>query len=181
MRRTLLASLCIATLATPRRAQRRPVVLTAAARASIDEFVNTVRDMAAWAIVTPSAHIPAGGIQDTSGNVESVVSPQNGGRITPDSVLVAFRRALGAAARKQKSRAIGLAYLVRQVPPGAKDSLDAVLVEVEHGSGYRADVLCPYTRNEFGEPVFGPSFMMPGTLREMPGARTASRSGRDRD
>lgn len=170
MRRFLLSCLCIAVFARPVESQRRaaanvaPVVTPPA---SIDAFVQTVRDMAAWAIVTPSAHIPVGGIQDSVGNIESVVTAQNGPPITPDSSLAAFRETLGTAARRRKVTAVGLAYLARRTPPGASALVDAVIVEVEHGGGYRADLLFPYTRNDFGEPVFGAAFTAPGTLHAL--------------
>jgi hypothetical protein len=173
MRRLLFGSLLMAASLQPLHAQRRgatPPLSSAAIKAQVDEFVTTVRDMAAWSVVTPAAHTPVGGIQDTTGNVESVVATQDI-RPVPDSVLVAFRHALGTAARKNKSRAIGLAYLVRRPLPGKAEAVDAVLVEVEHRSGYTADVLCPYTRNEFGEPVFGVSYHAVGSLRELAGKR----------
>lgn len=173
MRRLLIGSLLLAACTHPVQAQRRgaaPALTPAALKAQVDEFVVTVRDMAAWSVVTPAAHTPVGGMQDTTGNVESVVATQDI-RPVPDSVLVAFRHALGAAARKNKARAIGLAYLVRRPLPGKTEAVDAVLVEVEHRSGYAANVLCPYARNEFGEPVFGVSYTGAGTLRELVGKR----------
>ena len=169
MRRLLIGSLLLAACTFPLQAQRRgvtPPLSPAVIKAQVDEFVTTVRDMAAWSVVTAAAHTPVGGIQDTTGNVESVVASQDI-RPVPDSVLVAFRHALGTAARRNKSRAIGLAYLVRRPLPGKSDVVDAVLVEVEHRSGFSADVLCPYTRNEFGEPVFGTTYRQAGTLREL--------------
>ena len=170
MRRILLSCLCLAAFARPAESQRRATVGVApvvTAPAAIDAFVQAVRDMAAWAIVTPSAHIPVGGIQDSSGNVESVVTTKNGPPVTPDSILVTFRETLGTAARRRKVTAVGLAYLARRTPPGAHAPVDAVIVEVEHGGGYRADVLFPYTRNDFGEPVFGTAFTAPGTLHAL--------------
>lgn len=169
MRRLVIGGLFVAACSHPLQAQRRhgaALLPPAAIKGQVDEFVTTVRDMAAWSVVTPAAHTPVGGIQDSIGNVESVVATQDI-RPVPDSVLVAFRRALGAAARRNRARAIGLAYLVRRPLPGTPEVVDAVLVEVEHRSGYTADVLCPYTRNEFGEPVFGASYRAAGTLREL--------------
>ncbi|HYW50040.1 MAG TPA: hypothetical protein VE861_05505, partial [Gemmatimonadaceae bacterium] len=144
-----------------------PVTAAAASQAEIDEFVLTVRDMAAWAIVTPSAHIPVGGIQDAAGRVATVVGAQDARTMdTPDSVLTGFRSALGIAARKQGSRAIGLAYLARVVPPGDTAGVSAVVVEVEHRSGHRATVLYPYVFEDTEQPVFGAPFTRPGVLRE---------------
>jgi hypothetical protein len=161
-------ALCAATCPASLMAQRSmaaPSVQAFVARPQVDEFVRAVRDMAAWAIVTPSAHIPVGGIQDSAGPVESVVTPQNGPAASLDSTLAAFRRTLGTLARTRRLTTVGLAYLVRRVVPGVRDSVDAVLVEVEHNSGERADVLFPYTRNEFGEPVFDRAYPLAGTLR----------------
>ena len=132
----------------------------------VDSFVRTVRDLAAWAIVTPAAHIPVGGLQDATGTVSSVTD--NAGTQpapTPDTIVSSFRDLLSAAARRQKSTAAGLGYLVQRIPPGGKSAVNAVLVEVESVSGYRADVLWPYTRNEFGEPQFARSYVLPGSMR----------------
>jgi hypothetical protein len=163
-----IGCLCAATL-SPALIAQRPIAVSNvsafATKPAIDDFVRAVRDMAAWAIVTPSAHIPVGGIQDSAGPVESVVTPQNGPAASLDSTLAAFRRTLGTLARTRRLTTVGLAYLVRRVVPGVRDSVDAVLVEVEHNTGERADVLFPYTRNEFGEPVFDRSYPLAGTLR----------------
>lgn len=167
MRRIQIALLCTFALAAPSAAQR-PNTST---RAAIDEFVVTVRDMAAWALVTPAAHIPVGGILDARGNVESVVGSSKEATITPDSVLDAFRKALGAAGRRQRSTAIGVGYIVRRAPPGSRTPLDAIIVEVEHRTGFRSTVMYPYTRQESGEPVFGAPTRSPGTLREIAGRR----------
>lgn len=124
--------------------------------------------MAAWALVTPAAHIPVGGILDTLGEVATVVGSRSETIFTADSTLRSFRLALATAARQSSSQAIGLAYMVHTVPPRGRASVDAVVVEVEHRNGYRANVVFPYTRNEAQEPVFGESFMLPGTLRSLP-------------
>ena len=161
----------------------RPVVLSAQrsvtparqARASIDSFVVAVRDMAAWALVTPAAHIPVGGILDSVGEVATVVGARSETIFTPDSVLVSFRLALANAARRSTCQAIALAYMAHLVPPQGGMPIDAVVVEVEHRSGYRANIVFPYQRDEAQEPVFGSSFSRPGTLRALPGKRVLRR------
>lgn len=176
MRRFLLGCLSAVTLAIPAAAQRKRAADDAPTRAAIDEFTVTVRDMAAWAIVTPAAHIPVGGMLDTAGNVESVVGSEKGGADTPDSVLVAFRRALGNAARQRRLRAIGLGYLVHVTPPGRTTAVDAVMVEIEFRTGHRANVLYPYTREESGEAVFADPIRAAGTLRVIAGSPRGRRA-----
>ena len=169
MRRLVFASLCVAACARP--AQRPPQtpassVARGPSRMQVDSFVRTVRDLAAWAIVTPAAHIPVGGLQDATGTVSSVTDNAGTQPVpTPDTIVSSFRDLLSAAARRQKSTAAGLGYLVQRIPPGGKSAVNAVLVEVESVSGYRADVLWPYTRNEFGEPQFARSYVLPGSMR----------------
>jgi hypothetical protein len=90
--------------------------------------------------------------------------------VSADSVLALFRRTLGVGARRAKARAIGLAYLVRQVPPASALAVDVIAVEVEHRSGFRANVYFPYTRDEEQRPVFSEPFSLPGTLQVI-GAR----------
>jgi hypothetical protein len=169
MRRLAMVGLCLSAVSRALPAQKpagEPDIPALVVRAQIDAFVKEVRDMAAWAIVTPAAHIPVGGMQqDSAGPVESVVITQNAPSGSSDSALAAFRVTLGNAARRRKVGTVGLAYLVRRAVPGARDSVDAVLVEYERVTGERADVLFPYTRNEFGEPVFGRSYALAGTLR----------------
>ena len=148
-------------------AQRTPAAPDSVTRAAIEEFTVTVRDMAAWAITKPAARIPVGGLLDNAGNVSSVFLNDQGTVNPPDTMLITFRQSLGYGARQRKSVAIGMAYLVRRVPAGRTTAVDAVLVEVEHRSGYRSNVLYPYTREESGEPVFAASISMPGTLRTM--------------
>ena len=157
----------------------RPVALSAQrsvtparqARASIDSFVVAVRDMAAWALVTPAAHIPVGGILDSVGEVATVVGARSETIFTPDSVLVSFRLALANAARRSTCQATALAYMAHMVPPRGGTPVDAVVVEVEHRNGYRANIVFPYQRDEAQEPVFGTSFSRPGTLRVLPEKR----------
>ncbi len=169
MRRLVFASLCIAACARPVAGpSQAPAVAVARgpSRIEVDSFVRTMRDMAAWAIVTPAAHIPVGGLQNAEGTVSSVTD--NAGAMpapTPDTVVSSFRELLSAAARKQQSTIAGVGYLVRRVLPGGKVAVNAVLVEVESMSGYRADVLWPYTRNEFGEPQFAKSYVLAGSMR----------------
>ena len=58
----------------------------------VDSFVRTVRDMAAWAIVTPAAHIPVGGLQDAAGTVSSVTDNAGTQPVpTPDTIVSGFR------------------------------------------------------------------------------------------
>ena len=169
MRRFVFASLCLAACTHPARNPARTpasAVARGPSRAQVDSFVRTVRDLAAWAIVTPAAHIPVGGLQDSAGTVSSVTDNAGTQPVpTPDTIVSSFRDVLSAAARRQKSQAVGIGYLVQRVPPGGKSALNAVLVEVELASGYRADVLWPYTRNEFGEPQFAKSYVLPGSMR----------------
>ena len=172
MRRTVFGLICLSALAWPVSAQQ-----SATTRAAIDEFVVTVRDMAAWALVTPAAHIPVGGILDATGNVESVVGSSKELTITPDSVLREFRKALGAAGRRQRSHAIGIGYIVRRAPLGSSAVIDGIVVEVEFRTGYRTNVLYPYTRTESGEPVFGAAIRSAGTLREIAGKRQVAEPG----
>ncbi len=140
-------------------------------RVAIDSFVVTVRDMAAWALVTPAAHIPVGGIQDTSGYVQAIVDGTPGNASPTDAVLAQFRSALGTAARRTRATTIGLAYFVKRAPPDGVTPLETVVVEVEHRSGIRANVFFPYTRDEEGRPLFGEPFSVPGTLQTMTGRR----------
>lgn len=169
MRRLVVASLCIAACTRPVAGPSHAPAAAAArgpSRIQVDSFVLSVRDMAAWAIVTPAAHIPVGGLLSAVGSISSVTD--NAGAMpapTPDTVVSAFRELLTAAARLQQARIAGLGYLVRRVPPGGKSAVNAVLVEVESVSGYRADVLWPYTKNEFGEPQFTKSYALAGTMR----------------
>ena len=169
MRRLVYASLCIAACARPVAGPSHAPTAAVArgpSRIQVDSFVRTMRDMAAWAIVTPAAHIPVGGLQDARGDVSSVTD--NVGVMpvpTPDTTVGQFRELLSAAARRQQSPIAGIGYLVRRVPPGGKVAVNAVLVEVESVSGYRADVLWPYTRNEFGEPQFAKSYVLAGSMR----------------
>ena len=173
MRHVVIALLLVSGVASPAAAQRRARAERAAvppSREAIDEFVVTVRDMAAWALVTPAAHIPVGGIEDSSGYVATVVGPPKDPSASPDSVLALFRRTLGVGARRARARTIGLAYLVLQVPPQGTSAIEVVAVEVEHRSGFRANVYFPYIRDEERRPVFSEPFSLPGTLRVI-GAR----------
>ena len=177
MRRFLCGMLAGLALVFPVQAQRTVAITSGETRAALDSFVVTVRDMAAWAIVTPAAHIPVGGLLDATGNVESVVGSGKEAVITPDTVLRAFRQALGAAGRRQRSQAIGLAYFIRQPSRASASVVEAIIVEVEHRSGMRTNVMYRYTRNEAGEPVFANAIRSPGTLRELAGRRRGADDG----
>lgn len=159
--------------------RRSTAAADAVTRATIDSFVITVRDMAAWALVTPAAHVPVGALQNAKGNVESVVGSQNGTTLlTSDSVLVAFRQALGIGARARGAQAIGLAYFRNVVPPGGSAPASVLVVEVEYRSGYRATLLFPFDQS--GEtPEFLAPFAQPAQLHEFVG-RAQRKSGATR-
>ena len=147
-------------------AQRARPAVDSVTRAAVDSFVITMRDMAAWAVQTPAAHIPVGGLLDAAGHVASVVGSGKEEPYTQEPALVEFRTLLGAAGRTQRSPAIGLGYRVRRTTP-AGASTDAIMVEFEHRSGYRANVLFPFTRTEAGDLVYGTEQFIAGTLREI--------------
>jgi len=178
-RNLLGAGALLITLVVPAQAQRRPAVADSVPRATIDSFVLTVREMAAWALVTPAAHVPVGALQDAKGNVESVVGTQKSlTNLTPDTVLLSFRQALGSSARGRKLQTIGLAYFRSVMPPGGVKPVPVLVVEVEHRSGYRANVVFPYEHT--GEqPVFEAPFTIPALLHEFEGVLPKkSRRGR---
>jgi len=164
------AGALLLTLVAQAQGQRRPAVADSVPRASIDSFVITVRDMAAWALVTPAAHVPVGALQDARGNVESVVGTQKSlTNLTPDTVLLSFRQALGSSARGRKLQTIGLAYFRSVMLPGGVKPVPVLVVEVEHRSGYRANVVFPYEHT--GEqPVFEAPFTIPALLHEFESA-----------
>ncbi|MDZ7632206.1 MAG: pyridoxamine 5'-phosphate oxidase family protein [Gemmatimonadaceae bacterium] len=168
MLRVLSGIICSLVFVLPAMAQRSP---SASTRAAMDDFVITVRDMAAWAVVTPAAHVPVGGMLDARGNVESVVGTTRESLYTPDTAVAAFRQLMGAAGRRQRSTAIGIAYIIRQSSRASAKAVEAIIVEAEHRTGYRTTVMYPFTRSEAGEPVFGRSVRSTGTLRELTGRR----------
>jgi hypothetical protein len=176
-RRLALVCLLLPLTAVVMQAQRRSPQPDARTRATIDSFVVTVRDLAAWALVTPAAHIPVGALQDSTGNVETVVGSQTSlTTLTPDSVLVPFRRALGAGARAARSQAIGLAYFRSMVLTGDTAAVGVLVVEVEHRSGYRATLLFPFEHT--GEhPEFRPPITMPTVLQELDSGRGRTGGG----
>ncbi len=176
-RQPFVAVVTAIVFAGPVAAQRAKPVADSATRAAIAEFVTAVRDMAASRIVTPAAHIPVGGLLDSAGHVASVVGATQEPTYTPDTALVSFRQLLGAGARRQGYRAVALGYLVRRAPRQGADSVDAVVVEVEHRNGYRADVIFPYTRNDFGEPIFGDAVTRAGTLHTLSGRMPPATAG----
>lgn len=161
--RVTLVTVAVCLLANPGALNaQRPV--SPADRATIDSFVVEVRDMAAWALITESAYLPVGAMLDKTGNVISVIGP---GRLpipTPDSALGPFRTLLVAGGRRNGARGIGLAYAQRSVRAGSARVVNAIVVEVEHQSGYRANVVWPYTRDDEGRPVFGASATTVGLL-----------------
>jgi len=184
--RLLCAGALLLTVSERAQGQRRPVVANSVLRATIDSFVITVRDMAAWALVTPAAHVPVGALQDARGNVESVVGSQNAATTeTPEGVLLTFRHALGAGARERKSEAIGLAYFRRLVPPGGTKPMGVLVVEVEHRSGFRANVMFPFEHND-EQPTFQAPYTTAARLHELVGdphkqSGTTERRPRSRD
>lgn len=175
MRRLLHGPVALAVLATiassPAQAQRGRGTLDPATRAAVDSFIVTMRDMAAWAVVTPAAHIPVGGLLDERGNVNSVVgtAPREE-PFTAEPALVDFRALLGAGGRSQKSVAIGLGYRVHL--DAARDSAaEGIRVEFEHRSGYRGVVTFPFRRTESGELRYRVETFAPGRLREIAAKR----------
>lgn len=170
MRRILTGLLVTVVCAVPSLAQRTPS--SSAVRAEMEEFVLTVRDMARWALITPAAHVPVGGILDGRGEVESVVGDSRATMFTPDSILTPFRRALGVAGRRRRSNAIAVAYFIRQPSRASERDVEAIIVEAEHRSGYRTNVMYRYTMDEAGEPVFSAPIRSAGTLRELNSRRS---------
>jgi general stress protein 26 len=168
--RVVLVVLAAVTVAVPASGQRARPAIDAATRAGVDSFIVTVRDMAAWAVVTPAAHIPVGGLLDDAGHVSSVVGSGKEAPYTDDAVLTEFRALLGAAGRTQRAHAIALGYRSR-LPSLAGVTSEAIVVEFEHRSGYRATVMFPFTRTEAGDVRYGAESFAAGTLREIAAKR----------
>jgi hypothetical protein len=121
-----------------------------------------------------------GALQDANGNVESVVGSQNSRTtLTPDSVLVSFRQALGAGARARRSETIGLAYFRSLMPPRGTAAVSVLVVEVEHRSGYRANVAFPFEHTQ-EHPEFRTPFLLPAQLHEFDGGQKKSGATRRR-
>lgn len=157
----------IVTAAVPAQAQRARPAPDSATRAAVDSFIITMRDMAAWAVVTPAAHIPVGGLLDERGNVQSVVgtAPREE-PFTAEPALVDFRALLGAGGRSQKSVAVGLGYRVH-LDPARDSAAEGIRVEFEHRSGYRGVVTFPFRRTESGELRYRVETFAAGQLREI--------------
>ena len=63
----------------------------------------------------------------------------------PSNVLIGLmRQALSSQAKAGTLRCSAIAYDAKVLPPGAEEKTDAVVIELEHRSGYNVTVIFPY-------------------------------------
>jgi len=55
-----------------------------------------------------------------------------------------MRQALSSQAKAGTLRCSAIAYDAKVLPPGAEEKTDAVVIELEHRSGYNVTVIFPY-------------------------------------
>ena len=107
---------------------------------------------------------PFAGFLDSTGRFQQLAAYDGDEHPASAHVIEDLRRILQSSASQNHYRAIGLVYDVRVVPPGSRDKTDAVLIELEHQSGYRVNVYWPYTKRSTGAPSLGAAFAVAGTL-----------------
>ena len=137
----------------------------AQAKAEVEQVMEQLVQQAASLLEKHGEFYPLGGYLSSTGRF--ALTAVYDGNEHPESakVILGLRQAFGQSATKGKYRAIGLAYDVRVTAPGVSTPTDAVLVELEHATGYRVNVYWPYTGSPKDPPRFGAAFAVEGTLR----------------
>jgi len=108
---------------------------------------------------TAGGEIQPFGVVKTAGGEVQYIEASEGSENPSSGELIAFvRERVRQQAQAGNYVAIAMFYDVRIAPPGEKTKSPAVQVELEHRSGYCADVFFPYSRNKVGVVVFGETF-----------------------
>jgi len=136
-----------------------------AARADVEKVMNPLLELAGDLLQKYGEFYPFAGFLDSEGAFHLTATYDGNEHPSSTLVIADLRRVFEHTASQEHYRAIGLAYDVRVTPPGSSGKVDAVLVELEHHSGYRVNVCWPYTPIPQGRPAFGAAFAVAGTLR----------------
>ena len=175
MARALTAIALILAVEPPLIAQRSPMASDSSPKAEVEQVMNPLLELTARLLEKHGEFYPVAGFLDANGRFELVATYDGNEHPAATQVLSDLRRVFQQSATPSGYRAIGLAYDVRVVPPGSTNKTDAVLVELEHHTGYRVNVHWPYTRGRSGPPTFGAPFAATGTLHCYDAAPPGSR------
>ena len=101
---------------------------------------------------------PFGVVRKSDGQVQHVGASNGLDYPAAKDLIAILRKSYRQEAEVSHYEATGLFYDVRIAPPGTEHKTDAVQVELEHRSGYCANVFFPYSRDAKGHLVFGEIF-----------------------
>ena len=101
---------------------------------------------------------PFGVVRKADGSIQHV-GAADGTEHPPSTALIdILRTSYRHEARAGRYSATAMFYDVRITPPGQGAKSDAIQVELEHSSGYCANVFFPYTRDSGGHVSFSQIF-----------------------
>jgi hypothetical protein len=134
-------------------------------KAAAEQVMTHLLDQATRLLERHGEFYPIAGFLDSTGVFQLAAVFEGDDHPASERVIANLRALFLRTASLYRYRAIGLAYDVRAIPPGASTATDAVLVELEHRTGYRVNVYWPYTRTAGDRLTFGEPFALAGTMR----------------
>jgi hypothetical protein len=163
MIRTFVATLSLA-LASSLSGQQTAMTRDSSAKGEVEQVMGPLIEAASSLLEKHGEFYPIAGYLDAHGLFHLTATHDGNERPTTTQVISDLRRTLKATASPNGYRAVGLAYDVRVTPPGQSAKTDAILVELEHKTGYRVNVYWPYTPASGRPPIFGKAFAEAGSL-----------------
>lgn len=106
---------------------------------------------------------PYGAALLPDGKIGSVAAqPDNNQRPTSKEIIDLLSDAFRAGAAKGNYRATAIVANIVAVPPGKTERSDAIVVQLDHVSGYSVSVVFPYVRAANGELTLSAPFATQG-------------------
>jgi len=131
---------------------------TVTPKAEAEEVMNAGIPFAQKMLEAHGEFYPFALARATSGKVVAVAAPAAEEHPTSQQVIDQLVASLKTGVARGEYRATAIFADARVLPPGKRESTDAVRVSLEHIAGYCVDVFFPYSRGSDGKVTFGEIF-----------------------
>ena len=133
-----------------------------------EELMEGVLPVAEKTLADQGGFFPYGGAMLADGRIEMVAASDGDEHPPSERLIDMLVDAFRAAAEQSKYRATAIVYDVKVIPPGATEKTDAILVRLDHVSGYSVQILFPYRLGTGREILFGRTFATAGLASIFP-------------
>ena len=127
-----------------------------------EDLLNRLLPFAKQMLEKHGEFYPFGAAMLRDGSITAVAYKENDehppSKQVIDNLLTVYR----TAAKTNTYRAVGIAYVITTLPPGATEKTDAIAIRLDHVTGYSVVVVFPYQVLRPGEVILGKPFTTRG-------------------